>query len=313
MTHGGEHEKRCSGRAASARIVWPARSCAALRPCAKSLSKPVSAAFISEPRKSCRLRRHQPISSTVNRLPVLSPPSSATVGRVIHGPRFLQQVPSRLGRYGKRGLCAIGHGRCRGLYQIRRRPTGILLMGKAHSIMGSTCHQQGRCGSRARGRCNRSPRLVWATGTDESGGSDHGHGCGTLYAHLSGFAVIAGQDVRRGDILGLCWFFGPQHRLPSPALRGPHSPIPRLIPPSICMPPSTAVSGAPHPPPRLPTPAAHTNVPLSSAVVLPGGHGAWHLLVQLNQAPTSASTRTTIPGIAFCRNCAAASPTPAIG
>jgi murein DD-endopeptidase MepM/ murein hydrolase activator NlpD len=24
----------------------------------------------------------------------------------------------------------------------------------------------------------------------------------TLYAHLSGFAVIAGQDVRRGDILG---------------------------------------------------------------------------------------------------------------
>jgi murein DD-endopeptidase MepM/ murein hydrolase activator NlpD len=31
---------------------------------------------------------------------------------------------------------------------------------------------------------------------------DHGHGIETLYAHLSGFAVIAGQDVRRGDILG---------------------------------------------------------------------------------------------------------------
>ena len=31
---------------------------------------------------------------------------------------------------------------------------------------------------------------------------DHGHGMQTLYAHLSGFAVIAGQDVRRGDILG---------------------------------------------------------------------------------------------------------------
>jgi murein DD-endopeptidase MepM/ murein hydrolase activator NlpD len=31
---------------------------------------------------------------------------------------------------------------------------------------------------------------------------DHGHGIQTLYAHLSGFAVIAGQDVRRGDILG---------------------------------------------------------------------------------------------------------------
>jgi murein DD-endopeptidase MepM/ murein hydrolase activator NlpD len=31
---------------------------------------------------------------------------------------------------------------------------------------------------------------------------DHGHGLQTLYAHLSGFAVVAGQDVRRGDILG---------------------------------------------------------------------------------------------------------------
>jgi murein DD-endopeptidase MepM/ murein hydrolase activator NlpD len=31
---------------------------------------------------------------------------------------------------------------------------------------------------------------------------DHGHGISTLYAHLSGFAVVAGQDVRRGDILG---------------------------------------------------------------------------------------------------------------
>jgi murein DD-endopeptidase MepM/ murein hydrolase activator NlpD len=31
---------------------------------------------------------------------------------------------------------------------------------------------------------------------------DHGHGVETLYAHLSGFAVVTGQDVRRGDILG---------------------------------------------------------------------------------------------------------------
>ena len=31
---------------------------------------------------------------------------------------------------------------------------------------------------------------------------DHGRGVETLYAHLSGFAVTAGQDVRRGDILG---------------------------------------------------------------------------------------------------------------
>jgi murein DD-endopeptidase MepM/ murein hydrolase activator NlpD len=31
---------------------------------------------------------------------------------------------------------------------------------------------------------------------------DHGHGIQTLYAHLSGFAVVSGQDIRRGDILG---------------------------------------------------------------------------------------------------------------
>jgi murein DD-endopeptidase MepM/ murein hydrolase activator NlpD len=31
---------------------------------------------------------------------------------------------------------------------------------------------------------------------------DHGHGIETLYAHLSGFAVVSGQDIRRGDILG---------------------------------------------------------------------------------------------------------------
>lgn len=31
---------------------------------------------------------------------------------------------------------------------------------------------------------------------------DHGHGIQTLYAHLSGFAVTTGQEVRRGDIIG---------------------------------------------------------------------------------------------------------------
>jgi murein DD-endopeptidase MepM/ murein hydrolase activator NlpD len=31
---------------------------------------------------------------------------------------------------------------------------------------------------------------------------DHGHGVETVYAHLSGFAVITGQEVHRGDILG---------------------------------------------------------------------------------------------------------------
>ena len=31
---------------------------------------------------------------------------------------------------------------------------------------------------------------------------DHGHGVHTIYGHLSSYAVTAGQDVRRGDIIG---------------------------------------------------------------------------------------------------------------
>lgn len=31
---------------------------------------------------------------------------------------------------------------------------------------------------------------------------DHGHGIETLYAHLSGYAVAEGQEVRRGDVIG---------------------------------------------------------------------------------------------------------------
>jgi len=31
---------------------------------------------------------------------------------------------------------------------------------------------------------------------------DHGHSVTTLYGHLSNFAVIAGQEIHRGDIIG---------------------------------------------------------------------------------------------------------------
>ncbi len=31
---------------------------------------------------------------------------------------------------------------------------------------------------------------------------DHGHGIHTIYGHLSGFAVVPGQDVKRGDVIG---------------------------------------------------------------------------------------------------------------
>jgi murein DD-endopeptidase MepM/ murein hydrolase activator NlpD len=44
---------------------------------------------------------------------------------------------------------------------------------------------------------------------------DHGHGIHTLYGHLSGFAVTAGQDVHRGEIIG---YVGSEGRSTGPHL-----------------------------------------------------------------------------------------------
>jgi hypothetical protein len=44
---------------------------------------------------------------------------------------------------------------------------------------------------------------------------DHGHGIHTVYGHLSGFAVTAGQDVHRGEIIG---YVGSEGRSTGPHL-----------------------------------------------------------------------------------------------
>jgi murein DD-endopeptidase MepM/ murein hydrolase activator NlpD len=44
---------------------------------------------------------------------------------------------------------------------------------------------------------------------------DHGNGLQTLYAHLSRFEVVPGQEIRRGDILGMS---GGTGRVTSPHL-----------------------------------------------------------------------------------------------
>jgi len=44
---------------------------------------------------------------------------------------------------------------------------------------------------------------------------DHGHGIHTLYGHLSAFAVTAGQDVHRGDVIG---YVGSEGRSTGPHL-----------------------------------------------------------------------------------------------
>ncbi|MGA9720617.1 MAG: M23 family metallopeptidase [Acidobacteriaceae bacterium] len=44
---------------------------------------------------------------------------------------------------------------------------------------------------------------------------DHGHGIHTIYGHLSGFAVTAGEDVHRGDVIG---YVGSEGRSTGPHL-----------------------------------------------------------------------------------------------
>jgi len=44
---------------------------------------------------------------------------------------------------------------------------------------------------------------------------DHGNGLQSLYAHLSRFEVVPGQEIRRGDILGMS---GGTGRVTSPHL-----------------------------------------------------------------------------------------------
>jgi murein DD-endopeptidase MepM/ murein hydrolase activator NlpD len=44
---------------------------------------------------------------------------------------------------------------------------------------------------------------------------DHGHGISTRYGHLSGFAITAGEYVRRGQIIG---YVGATGRATSPHL-----------------------------------------------------------------------------------------------
>jgi murein DD-endopeptidase MepM/ murein hydrolase activator NlpD len=44
---------------------------------------------------------------------------------------------------------------------------------------------------------------------------DHGHGLDTMYAHLSQFEVVAGQEIRRGQLLG---YSGASGRVSGPHL-----------------------------------------------------------------------------------------------
>ncbi len=126
--------------------------------------------------------------------------SSAMSGEVMHGLDFSNRFPAGLG----------------GLVNVAYAPSVWPVQGVVTSSFGSRLDPFNGEGAfhtgidiaTNRGEAVRAPAdgIVLKAGTGSGYGRevivDHGHGVETLYAHLSGFAVIAGQDVSRGDILG---------------------------------------------------------------------------------------------------------------
>ena len=129
---------------------------------------------------------------------------------------------------------------------------------------------------------------------------DHGHGMQTLYAHLSGFAVIAGQDVRRGDILGYVGSSGHS--------TGPHLHYEVRIhdtpvnPSKYLHAARAAISEHPIQHPRLPLVAAAQTKDRALPWLL---CSAWRSCACLasgrRRASTSASTGMSIPETTCCR------------
>jgi murein DD-endopeptidase MepM/ murein hydrolase activator NlpD len=126
--------------------------------------------------------------------------SSAMSGEVTHGLYFSSRFPAALG----------------GIVSVVYAPTEWPVQGVVTSSFGARLDPFNGEGAfhtgidiaTAQGDAVRAPadgtvvKAGMGTGYGREVIVDHGHGVQTLYAHLSGFAVIAGQDVSRGDILG---------------------------------------------------------------------------------------------------------------
>jgi murein DD-endopeptidase MepM/ murein hydrolase activator NlpD len=126
--------------------------------------------------------------------------SSAMSGEIMHGLDFSNRLPAALG----------------GIVNVAYAPSVWPVQGVVTSSFGSRLDPfQGEGAfhtgidiATSQGDAVRAPadgivlKAGMGTGYGREVVVDHGHGVETLYAHLSGFAVIAGQDVHRGDILG---------------------------------------------------------------------------------------------------------------
>jgi len=126
--------------------------------------------------------------------------SSAMSGEIMHGLDFSNRFPAALG-----GSLSVAYAPS--LWPVQGIVTSSF-GARMDPFNGEGAFHTGIDIATSQGDAVRAPadgmviKAGMGTGYGREVVIDHGHGLQTLYAHLSGFAVIAGQDVRRGDILG---------------------------------------------------------------------------------------------------------------
>jgi murein DD-endopeptidase MepM/ murein hydrolase activator NlpD len=126
--------------------------------------------------------------------------SSAMSGEIMHGLDFSNRFPAALG-----GSVNVAYAPS--LWPVQGIVTSSF-GARMDPFNGEGAFHTGIDIATSQGDAVRAPadgtviKAGMGTGYGREVVVDHGHGMQTLYAHLSGFAVIAGQDVRRGDILG---------------------------------------------------------------------------------------------------------------
>jgi murein DD-endopeptidase MepM/ murein hydrolase activator NlpD len=126
--------------------------------------------------------------------------SSAMSGEIMHGLDFSNRFPAALG-----GSLSVAYAPS--LWPVQGIVTSSF-GARMDPFNGEGAFHTGIDIATSQGDAVRAPadgtviKAGMGTGYGREVVVDHGHGVETLYAHLSGFAVIAGQDVRRGDILG---------------------------------------------------------------------------------------------------------------
>jgi murein DD-endopeptidase MepM/ murein hydrolase activator NlpD len=126
--------------------------------------------------------------------------SSAMSGEIMHGLNFANRIPVGLG-----GIVNVAYAPS--LWPVQGIVTSSF-GSRLDPFKGEGAFHTGIDIATNVGDAVRAPadgivlKAGMGTGYGREVVVDHGHGLETLYAHLSGFAVIAGQDVHRGDILG---------------------------------------------------------------------------------------------------------------